>query len=59
MVIDSNLVVVKVTESKGFRRIYLRITNLPAGFEAKDVVVTVPASQQDLTLKEANMEIPD
>lgn len=54
MVIDANLRVVKVTESKKVRRIHLRIINLPDGFEAKEIVVTVRADQQDNTLEEAN-----
>lgn len=58
MVIDANLRVIKVTEMKGKRYIHLRIANLPPGFEAKDFVVTVFANQQDITLSEANQEIP-
>lgn len=59
MVLDASMVVVKVTETKGVRRITLKLTNLPTGFEAKDIVVTVPANQQDLSLAEARMELPD
>lgn len=57
MIIDANLRVYKVTERKGVRYIHLRIANLPAGFEARPIVVTVQASQQDVTLAEANQEI--
>lgn len=58
MMLGVNLRVIKVTESKGVRRITLRLTDLPAGFEAKDIVVTTLASQQDVTLAEANQELP-
>lgn len=57
MMVGLNLMVVKVIETKGVRKITLRITNLPDGFEAKDIVVTVPASQQDNTLAEANQQV--
>lgn len=59
MVLDANMRVVKVADTNGIRRITLKITNLPAGFEAKDVVITVPANQQDVSLAEARMELPD
>lgn len=57
MVLDANLKVIKVTERNGVRRIYLGVSNLPPGFEADNFSLTVQASQQDVTVAEANMEI--
>lgn len=56
MVLPLNLTVTKVTERDGFRSLHLSPGNadLPAGFEAKDIVIRVPATQQDVTLEEAN-----
>lgn len=59
MVLGVNLKVIKVTERQNIRRIFLRLTNLPAGFEANDIVVTVHSSLQDITVKEANQELPE
>lgn len=59
MVLDTNLRVANVVERNGFRYIHLAASNLPAGFAAQDIVLTVPASQQEVTLEESNMEIPD
>lgn len=58
MVLPLNLTVDKVTERDGFRNIHLAVRNadLPAGFEAKDFVIRVPADTQDLTVGEANNE---
>lgn len=58
MVISLNLTVSKVTERDGIRSFHLKANpnDLPPGFEAKDIVVRVPASQQDITLEEANSD---
>lgn len=58
MKIPLNLTVSKVTERDGFRSIHLKISpnDLPPGFEVKDIIVRVPASQQDVTLEEANSD---
>ena len=56
MSIPLNLTVTKVTERDGFRSIHLKHNpnDLPPGFDAKEFVIRVSASQQDVTLQEAN-----
>lgn len=56
MKIPLNLTVTKVTERDGFRHIHLKVSanDLPAGFDAREFVITVPVSAQDVTLDEAN-----
>lgn len=58
MKIPLNLTVSRVTERDGFRSFHLAANpnDLPPGFEVKEIVVRVPASQQDVTLEEANSE---
>lgn len=58
MVIPLNLTVSKVTERDGIRSFHLNTNpnDLPPGFEMRDIVLRVPATQQDVTLEEANSQ---
>lgn len=58
MVISANMRVTKVTERGDWRFIHLKVLDLPAGVEVEKFILKVRADQQDVTLAEANQELP-
>lgn len=55
MVLGGILEVVRVSEKGALRLFHMGLRGMPAGFDvSKPVVLTVPSSEQDITLAEAN-----